>query len=435
VKRLRIALVSEHASPLAEVGHNTDSGGQNIYVAQLARHLAQRGCEVDVYTRRTSPVQPDVVNWMKGVRVIHVQAGPAAEIPKEDLLPHMSQFAHGMLERICFEAIAYDLVHANFWLSGIAASLVKQWTHTPFVMTFHALGAIRRKHQGANDRFPPEREGIERTLAREAAAIIAECPQDRSDLLKYYQAPLDRMVTIPCGFDPGEMSPVDKSDARAFLRLPRDSYVLLQLGRMVRRKGIDTVISGYAAFVREHRPASAYLLIVGGDKQGRDPEAARELSRLQKLSRDEGVHNTVIFTGAQPRHRLRYYYSAADVFLTTPWYEPFGMTPLEAMACGTPVIGSNVGGIKYSVTEGETGWLVPPRDPQAVARSISMFHQYPWMVEQFGENALARVQSFAWQKVVEKILDLYESVVVQPAPIHTEGAGAFRGPGFSSDRS
>ncbi len=406
----RIALICDHASPLAEVGATADSGGQNIYVAHLARHLARRGYAVDIYTRRDNLRVADVIEWIPGVRVIHVQAGPVSELPKEELLPHMSEFANAVLERMCFESITYAVIHANYWLSGLVAMHLKHWTQTPYVITFHSLGAIRRKFQGSQDRFPPQREEIERDIAREAAVIIAECPQDKADLLRHYNAPEGKMVVIPCGYEPSEFPRVAQYQARGYLHLPQDSFVCLQLGRMVPRKGIDTVIAGYAAFIRNHNRPLSYLLIVGGDKQNRDTVSTKELVRLQKMVKAEQVADRVIFTGAQPRHLLRYYYSAADVLLTTPWYEPFGLTPLEAMACGTPVIGSNVGGIKYTVRDKKTGWLIPPQDAGAVSNALAWFYENEEKRREFGENARQHVQQFSWEKISERIAGVYESV-------------------------
>ena len=238
----RVALISDHASPLATLG-GVDAGGQNVYVAQLAKRLAATGVQVDVFTRRTCTSQKEIVPW-EGVRVVHVLAGPPCHVPKEQLLPYMAAFTN-WLEAFAAREGSYDLFHANFFLSGLAAADLKARTSTPFVVTFHALGKVRRLHQGAADAFPNERFGIEARLVREADALIAECPQDVDDLTNLYGADASRVHLIPCGFDPAEFEPLDKEEARFMLELPSlppDAPLLLQLGRMVPRKGVETVV-------------------------------------------------------------------------------------------------------------------------------------------------------------------------------------------------
>lgn len=348
----RVALISEHASPFGVLG-GVDSGGQNVYVGQIAKHLAALGYEVDIFTRRDNPVLPEVAEWMEGVRLIHVPAGPAMAIRKEDLLPYMQEFT-AYVQQFCQQQPAYELIHANFWMSGLVAAEIKRSLQIPFVITFHALGRVRRFYQGQADEFPDQRFAIEDRIIAEADAIIAECPQDEVDLTTFYQADPAKITIIPCGFDPTEFSPLSKALARVALGLPAEERIILQLGRMVPRKGVDTVVRALGQLIHD-RGLSARLLIVGGESDDPDPRITSEIGRLQAIAEAAGVADHVTFVGRRGREVLKYYYSAADVFVTTPWYEPFGITPLEAMACGTPVIGSNVGGVKFTVSDGETG--------------------------------------------------------------------------------
>src|SRR5690554_1982086 len=235
----RIAMISDHASPLAALG-SADAGGQNVYVAHLSRCLADRGVEVDVFTRRDAAEQPEVVTWYPNSGVIHVPAGPPEQVPKEELLPYMDEFTR-YVRRACRRR-RYGLLHANFWMSGLTAADVKRALDIPFVITFHALGRIRRIHQGSADRFPDSRFQHEERIARRADRIIAECPQDRADLMNHYAADPDRISIVPCGFDPDELAPMPKHLARAKLGLPQDAFLVLQLGRLVPRKGIATAI-------------------------------------------------------------------------------------------------------------------------------------------------------------------------------------------------
>lgn len=400
----RIALISEHASPLAPPG-SVDSGGQNVYVAHLARQLAQLGYRVDVYTRRDSPRLKQVVKLGPNLRIIHVPAGPAHFLPKEQMLPCMDDFAGFMKSFIRRKALTYDLIHANFFMSGMVAQQLKMSLGIPYVITFHALGRVRKLHQGASDGFPPQRMEIEKMLMQQAERIIAECPQDKHDMERLYGAPAARIDIVPCGFDPSELWP--EPSARTMLGLSEEDFVLLQLGRMVPRKGVDNVIRSIAV-LRDHYRIKARLLVVGGDALQDNGPCSPEMKRLADISRELDLHAQVVFVGQKPRETLRFYYSAADAFLTTPWYEPFGITPLEAMACGTPVIGAAVGGIKSTVIDGHTGYLVPPKNPEALAERLAFLHAHPEQARRLGDQGLQLAyQCYTWRSVAQQISGCY----------------------------
>ena len=408
----RIALISEHASPLAVLG-GIDAGGQNVYVAQVARHLAAQGDLVDVYTRRDDSSLPVVVDRGPGFRVINVPAGPPVSIPKERLLEHMPEFVRWMARDWTARGRRYDLVHANFFMSGQVAAELRRALGVPFVVTFHALGKVRRMHQGPADGFPPERERIETAVIAAADRIIAECPQDEDDLIRLYGADPARISIVPCGFDPDEFHPRDQSGARHRLGLSDDLPIVLQLGRIVPRKGIDTVIEAIS-LLRQVHGVAARLLIVGGPDRIVTASADPEMARLIELAARREVTDLVTFVGRRDRAELADYYAAADVFVSTPWYEPFGITPVEAMASGTPVIGSDVGGIKYTVRDGETGFLVPPRDPDALADRLAFLLSDRRLLTAFGVNGLARVRrAFTWRHVAMALSDVYDGVLTE----------------------
>jgi D-inositol-3-phosphate glycosyltransferase len=406
-----IAMISEHASPLAMIG-GVDAGGQNIYVAHTARHLANLGYLVDIFTRRDSDDLPDVVEWIPGVRVFHVRAGAATFVRKESLLPHMAEFARAVVDEARAardRGAAYAICHAHFFMSGLVARRLKQVLGIPYVVTFHALGRVRLLHQ-PRDEFPPQRCILEQMVIDTADAVVAECPQDEMDLQRHYRTPPSRTRMIPCGFDPDELQPVDRGEARERLGVPADRPIVLQLGRMVPRKGVDTVIRALGILERHHalRPL---LLIVGGESPTPDPVLTPEIGRLQRIAAEEGVAADVRFVGQRPRSELRYFYSAADVFVTMPWYEPFGITPVEAMACGIPVIGARVGGVQYSVEDGRTGFLVEARNADALARRLAHVFSNPSILRLLGRRARHRAwEHFTWNEVSRSLADLYAEV-------------------------
>ncbi len=406
----KIAFISEHASPLASLG-GVDSGGQNVYVAELARYIALKDYEIDIFTRCDHHTLPEVVEWAPGVRVIHVAAGPAHTVPKEELMQYMDEFTESMLRFIEEQQVSYALVHANFWMSAMVAMNLKKQLDLLFVVTFHALGHVRRIHQKEQDKFPPERLMIEEQAVQEADHVIAECPQDMEDLIKLYGADAEKISIIPCGFSSLEFYPVSRLKARERTELHPGEKIILQLGRMVPRKGVENVVRSLARL--RHAAGKVRLVVVGGECDHPDPQHCPEIARLQQVAFEQGVLDSITFVGRKDRSMLKYYYSAADIFITTPWYEPFGITPLEAMACGTPVIGSNVGGIKYSVADGKTGFLVPPNDPDALAEKISVLFGDPALLQTMKENSIKRVNAlFTWAKVANSMIGLYNEILL-----------------------
>ena len=405
----KIAFISEHASPLAILG-GVDNGGQNVYVAELCEQLVKKGYEVDIYTRRDNTNIEETVEWQPFIRVIHIDAGPPKFIAKEKLLGYMDEFTANMLYYIKINMIEYDLIHANFFMSALVASNLKKYMGIPYVVTFHALGLVRKIHQKEKDGFPAERINIEKHIVADADQVIAECPQDREDLIVHYGADPSKITIVPCGFNPKEFYPIDKAYARSILNLDKDEKIILQLGRMVPRKGVDNVIRAIGKLKND---SALRLIIVGGEADTPDPILTPEIKRLQQVAEEEKVADKIIFTGRRGRDVLKYYYSAADIFISTPWYEPFGITPLEAMACGTPVIGADVGGIKYSVADCQTGFLIPPHQPGALAEKILHLLSDEKLYRMMQKNAIKRVNRFfTWSKVADGVHHLYSKVIL-----------------------
>jgi glycosyltransferase involved in cell wall biosynthesis len=411
----RIAIISEHASPIALLG-SEDAGGQNVYVEEIARHLARLGHLVDIFTRRDSPDAAEVVEWAAGVRVIHVDAGAPRFLAKDELWPLMPAFRDAFSRFMRREGATYDLIHGNFWMSGWVADEVGRMFGIPVVQLFHALGTTKRRFQGAADTSPPDRIAVERGLVRQVDRVIATCPAEERILVGEYGADSARLTMIPLAVDTKRFRPMAQGDARRQIeaQIPRDGPLVVYVGRLLPRKDIRNVVRALALLNREipAEAAPARLMIVGGDGRTPDPAATPEIGELSRLADDLGVRPFVHFTGKRQQEELRAYYAAGDVVVTTPWYEPFGLTPLEAMACGRPVIGSAVGGITFTVRDGETGLLVPPRDPAALAARLRDLLNDDSRRARMGDSARRRVERhFTWPSIASRTADLYASLV------------------------
>ena len=396
---MRIAMVSEHASPLAAVG-GVDAGGQNVHVESLARALARAGHDVTVYTRRDSADLPDRVRTADGVLVEHLQAGPATPVPKDELLPLVGSLGSELAAR--FAADRPDLVHAHFWMSGLAALSATRGLDVPVVQTFHALGVTKRRFQGRQDTSPPVRIRMERALARDVDRVVATSTDEVSELLRL-GAVRSRITVVPSGVDVEQFSPDGPVAERT------DRPRVLCIGRLVPRKGFDTVIRALAAV------PDAELVIAGGpaaDQLSGDPEARR----LRRLAERFGVADRVQLIGAVPRPDMPALLRSADLVVCTPWYEPFGIVPLEAMACGVPVVASAVGGFLDTVVDGATGTLVPPRRPDRLAAAMRKLLSEPFWREAYGTAGVDRARSrYSWDRIAAGTLAVYEDVLGRAA--------------------
>jgi D-inositol-3-phosphate glycosyltransferase len=385
-------MVSEHASPLAALG-GADAGGQNVHVAALSAALARRGAEVVVHTRRDDPDLPPRVTFAPGVTVEHVDAGPPEPIPKDELLPHMDDLAAGL--RRSWRVDPPDVVHAHFWMSGLAALRAGRPLGLPVVQTFHALGVVKRRHQGAKDTSPPSRVRDERFLARQADRIVATCSDEVFELVRM-GADLHRVTVVPCGVDLGLFRPDGPAE-------PRDPgrFRLLVVSRLVERKGIGNVITALAEL------PEAELVIAGGppaDRLVRDPEARRLTALAERL----GMAGRVRLRGQVEPGDLPALYRSADLVVCVPWYEPFGIVPLEAMACGVPVVASAVGGLVDSVVDGVVGVHVPPRRPDLLARALAGLLADPARRAALGAAGARRARRrYGWDRIAGATLEVY----------------------------
>jgi glycosyltransferase involved in cell wall biosynthesis len=399
---MRIALISEHASPLSALG-GVDAGGQNTHVAELATALARNGHQVTVYTRRDDPQQPERVPVGSGVAVVHVPAGPPHRLPKDDLLPYMGEFGIWLANH--WSAAGQerpDVVHAHFWMSGLAALAAADHTRLPVTLTYHALGSVKRRHLGSHDTSPPLRVGYERMLGRRVDRVIAQC-RDEVEELSRLRVPRRRITVVPSGVDSTLFVP----DGPAAVRTGRPRVITV--GRLVPRKGFQDVIRAMRWV------PGAECLIVGGPP-GRAAAEDPFGRRLLELARRAGVEDRVRLVGAVPREEMPGWYRSADLMVTAPWYEPFGLTPLEAMACGVPVVATAVGGLRDTVVDGVTGVLVRPRDPAGLGHAIRRLLADPGRRLGLSAAAVDRACSrYSWERAADQLTAVYRSVAGVPS--------------------
>jgi glycosyltransferase involved in cell wall biosynthesis len=397
---MKIAMVSEHANPLAALG-GADAGGQNVHVAALATRLVRRGHDVTVFSRRDNATAPVQVTAPEGYVVEHVPAGPPTEVPKDELLQYMDEFARYLSVRWTEER--FDVAHSHFWMSGVAAVAAAAEASVPVVHTFHALGSVKRRHQGSRDTSPEERIALESWLCRQVDHVVATCVDEVRELLELGMD-RQRASVVPCGVDvelftPGPAGPEPRTDGRPFR--------LLSVGRLVERKGTDDVITALT------RLPDTELAVAGGpaaDALYLDPE----VQRLQRLARSLGVEDQVRFTGGLAREQMPEVFRSADLVVAVPWYEPFGIVPLEAMACGRPVVGSAVGGMLDTIAPGVTGELVPPRDPGRLASALRELLDDPSRRAAYGAAGPERVRhGYLWDQVAEQTERVYTRVATR----------------------
>jgi D-inositol-3-phosphate glycosyltransferase len=405
-----VAVFSLHTSPLDQPGTG-DSGGMNVYIRAVAERLAAQGVQVDVFTRCRGRNVPDVEEILPGHRLIQVQAGPCAPVPKEELPRFLPAFLGQVLERQRHEGAGYDVVHSHYWLSGWIGRSAKEIWGVPLVASFHTLGKVKNfaLARGEGPESGVRLAGEERVI-EQADRILSATPAEAQHLVALYGADPDRIRVVPPGVDHGVFFPRAREEAKARLHLSGARLVLF-VGRLQPHKGPDVAITSLAEAVsRDPEATRDVVLAVVGGPSGRTATERDEVSRLMDLAAASGVGDRVMFFPPQPQLRLADFYAAAEVVLVPSRSESFGLVALEALACGTPVVAAATGGLRFVVAEGETGFLVEGWDPADYAERLLRLLADPASARKMGEAAVGRALRFSWDATAADILSVYREV-------------------------
>jgi D-inositol-3-phosphate glycosyltransferase len=411
---LRIAMISYHTCPLATLG-GKDTGGMNVYVRDLTKQLGRMGVQVDVFTRSQDEHVPHVLhNLGYGNRVVHVPAGPEVPLPKRQLAGYIPEFVEDILEFTGHRDLHYDLIHSHYWMSGIAARDLKSSWNVPVIHMFHTLGMMKQRvARSKGDVDGDYRLDGEHQVIQLADRIIAATPAELAQLQWLYQVDVSHVVVIPPGVDLSRFYPIHPEEAKEFIGVPPCDRMLLFVGRIEPLKGLDTLIEAIALMRKDEafENCPLCLAVIGGDAQVSDEDMSAEMARLQDLRQQLGLEDLITFLGKRSQDALPYYYSAAEAVVMPSQYESFGMVALEAMACGTPVVASQVGGLAFLVQNGFNGFTVPVDEPQALANCLVDLIQEPDLRERMGRQAADFAQGYGWNLIAKRILKEYAEVL------------------------
>jgi D-inositol-3-phosphate glycosyltransferase len=408
----RIAMLSVHTCPLATLG-GKQTGGMNVYVRDLSRELARRGHRIDVYTRSQNPELPRISDKIgPGARVIHLPAGPERPYNKYRVYDHLPEFVAGIFAQAEADDIRYDVLHSHYWLSGAAARQLRKRWDAPILHMFHTLGRMKNQvAQRPEDRETSRRITVEGEIVRFADALIAATPLEQEQLEQLYGAPSECIRIIPPGVDTSRFHPIPVDHAKERIGICPDTRMILFVGRIEPLKGIDQLLKAIVRVVERHPELRDGLCvpIIGGDPNQIHEDD--EMIRLQALREELGIEDVVTFLGSKDQDTLQYYYSAAEMVVMPSDYESFGMVALEAMACGTPVIASDVGGLAFLVRDGRTGFRVPARDTEALAAKITLLLTDELRRRRIGQRAACWAESYAWSTIADRIEGVYAELV------------------------
>jgi D-inositol-3-phosphate glycosyltransferase len=410
----RVAMLSVHACPLAKLG-GRDSGGANVYVRELARELGRRGVEVDVFTRWREKDDPQIQSLGTNARVIHIPSGPMGYWPKMDVYEHLDEFTAKLQAHVEKEGRSYDLIHSHYWLSAeVARTLAPRWS-VPRVQMFHTLGLVKREVMDEDiDGESDVRVQIEKRAVRESAAVTAASEIEVGELVDLYDADRAKIEIIPCGVDPNVFRPMRQMDAREAIGRDQCERIVLFVGRIEQIKGIDVLLRalGLLFFRHPEYRSDLCLLVVGGALDaGDDAPETEKVEELRRLVHQHRMEANVAFVGSMDQQRLALFYAAADVCAVPSLTESFGLVALEAMACGTPVVGTKVGGLQTLIEHGESGLLVPAGDYQALAEAIAQVLSDHRLRMHLAHGARDRAEHYSWRVVGDKVEALYARIL------------------------
>jgi D-inositol-3-phosphate glycosyltransferase len=390
--KLKIAIISAHSCPVGDLG-TRDTGGMSVYIRELAREMGKQGHTIDIYTRVHDPVDPRTEDLSEGVRLIHLKAGKEAKIQKMDVYFSLPEFTFNLDRYLRDSDLEYDIVFSHYWMSALVGKYLWQTRRIPYINMYHTLGAVKNAI-GIGESEPALRIASEKDTIQDCQRIVVATDREKQDLLYYYAASEEKIDVIPCGVNMELFKPVDKMAARQKLGIT-DEKILLFVGRIDPLKGIDKLIQTMPLLKNS---GNVKLLVVGGDENCRV-----ELEKLKKLSRELNIQGYVDFRGLVKQEQLPYFYSAADVCVVPSYYESFGLVPLEALACGTPVVATDVGDLKNIIKTGETGYVVENNSPEKLAESISLVLSQPLLDTEYKFSLRASVRKWDWTNIAEKI--------------------------------
>jgi D-inositol-3-phosphate glycosyltransferase len=403
---LRIAMLSVHSCPVGNLGAK-DTGGMSVYIRELARELGSQGHSVDIYTRVHDITDPQIVVMAEKARLIHLRAGQEEEIHKLVLYSYLPDFACNLENFRKNNGLQYDLVFSHYWLSGWVGEYLQQWWHVPHVIMFHTLGAVKNAI-GIGEDEPELRLVMETDAAKNCHHIIATTERDKDELIRRYGTSPGKISVLPCGVNLGLFQPVDKEIAKRQLGLVDDKIILF-VGRIEPLKGVEQLLRAmpYLQNIQGLR-----LVIIGGDEHSQP-----EIEILQKLSRELHIQDLITFRGLIKHEQLPYFYSAADACIVPSYYESFGLVALESLACGTPVVATDVGNLRNIIRQGETGYLVTDNSPQGLAEKIALLLSKPADAKS-ALSIRASVERFSWPNIAETVIrELRQVTANQLAPV------------------
>ena len=398
--QLRAAMLSVHSCPIGSLGAK-DTGGMSVYIREIARELGKQGHLVDVYTRSHNPKESQIVNLGQNARLIHLKAGDEEDIHKLAVYSYLPDFACNLEKFRKHNNLQYDLVFSHYWLSGCVGEYLGQWWNVPHITMFHTLGAVKNII-GIGEDEPVLRTETERDLARNCHHIIATTEREKEQLILHYTASPERISVIPCGVNLELFQPMDKEMAKRELGYGNDKIILF-VGRIEPLKGIDQLLR---AMTYLQNGQGLRLVIIGGDEHSQ-----YEMERLQKLSQDLRIGDSVIFLGLMKHEKLPYFYSAADVCVIPSYYESFGLVALESIACGTPVVAPDVGNLRNIIHQGWTGYVVMDNAPHHLAEKIALLLSQPSPNMKSSLSIRESVTRFSWSNIAQAIIQKCELVL------------------------